>query len=108
MGIRHKKEDTKHIGDEKLRKVKTRWKHWNTACRHMSVHVTRLSVTGTVDYGNKRSPTRRWPQLTVVSEVEGAVHTELTFHQTAKQFETWGARTLWHYQHKTYFVSHNF
>ena len=65
-----RKKTLKHIGDEKVEKRKTRQKHGNTACRLMSVHGTKLSVTGTVDYGNERSPTRRWPHFTVICKVE--------------------------------------
>ena len=42
----------------------------------MSLHGTKLSVIGAIDYGSNSNPTRRWPQLTINEEVDGAVHTD--------------------------------
>ena len=56
----------------------------------MSLHGTELSGIGAIDYGNNSNRTRRWPQFTIVEEVDGAVHTELSFRHTAKQMEPWG------------------
>ena len=79
-----------------------------TIWRHMSLHGTELSGIGVVDSGNNSSPTRRWPQFTIGEEVDGAVHTELSFHHTVKQGESWGSRPLRRYQRQTDFVEDGF
>ena len=45
----------------------------------MSLHGKKLSVMGAIDYGSNSNPTRRWPQFTIVEEVDVEVHTELSF-----------------------------
>ena len=63
---------------------------------------------GAIDYGSNGSQTRLWPQFTIVEEVDGSVHTELSFRHTAKQKEPWGARPLRRYQRQTDFVEGGF
>ena len=74
----------------------------------MSLHGTELSGIGAIDYGNNSNPTRRWPQFTIVEDVDGAVHTELPFRHTAKQREPWGSGPLMRYQRQTDFVEDGF
>ena len=63
---------------------------------------------GAIDYGSNSNPTRRWPQFTIVEEVDVAVYTELSFRHTAKRREPWGSRPLWRYQRQTDFVEDGF